>query len=143
MGGVDTGVNEYSMMAGLVNFEQKTIFCGSTIISRNYLLTAAHCVVKAELDNTGLFLLVIRISILDLIILCILYNSAEFLIHGNFNSPPYANDIALIKTTQPIGFSLEVVPACLLIFYQTTNFVGTYVTKLGTNKFFQFYKKFT
>lgn len=43
MGGTTTGVNEFPMMAGLVDRTQR-IFCGSTIINNRQVLTAAHCV---------------------------------------------------------------------------------------------------
>lgn len=136
MGGVDTGVNEYPMMAGLVDFEESQVFCGSTIISRNYVLTAAHCVVKAELDNTGVLVGDWDLNTGSDTPKSKLYNSAEFIINRDFDSHTFANDIALVKTTKPIVFSLEVGPACLPILYQTTNFVGTYVTELGKKTFF-------
>ncbi|XP_044729853.1 venom serine protease 34-like [Chrysoperla carnea] len=131
VGGVDTGVNEYPMMAGLVDFEEVSVFCGSTIISRNYVLTAAHCLVNAELNNTGILVGDWNLNTGTDTPKSKIYNSAEFLIHRDFNSQTFENDIALVKTTKPIAFSLEVGPACLPILYQTTNFVGTYVTELG------------
>lgn len=44
VGGVETGVNEYPMMAGLVDGNLRVLFCGGTIISNFYVVTAAHCV---------------------------------------------------------------------------------------------------
>lgn len=41
--GVFTGVNEFSMMAGLVDTGDRYVFCGGTIISNSYVLTSAHC----------------------------------------------------------------------------------------------------
>jgi len=34
------------MMCGLVDVEKKMIYCGCTIISNQYVLTAAHCLNK-------------------------------------------------------------------------------------------------
>ena len=34
------------MMAGLVDSQSRTVYCGSTIIATKYVLSAAHCVIK-------------------------------------------------------------------------------------------------
>lgn len=53
VGGVQTDVNEYPMMAGLVQQSTPSVYCGATIISRNYAITAAHCV-DPPVDQLGL-----------------------------------------------------------------------------------------
>lgn len=45
VGGVNTGVNEFTMMAGLVYQQNPTVFCGGTILSNYFVLSGAHCVV--------------------------------------------------------------------------------------------------
>lgn len=42
--GVTTGVNEFTMMAGLVQ-GTAFVFCGGTILANYYVLSSAHCVV--------------------------------------------------------------------------------------------------
>ncbi|KMQ86525.1 venom serine protease, partial [Lasius niger] len=52
VGGNETGVNEYPMMCGLVDSTNKELYCGCTIISHQYVVTAAHCVSPEERDIT-------------------------------------------------------------------------------------------
>lgn len=40
---MESGVNEYPAMAGLVDIAKKAIYCRASIISDRYVLTAAHC----------------------------------------------------------------------------------------------------
>ena len=44
VGGEDTEVNEYPWQAGLVTRGQRDfVWCGGSLISSNWVLTAAHC----------------------------------------------------------------------------------------------------
>lgn len=53
VGGTDTGVNEFPMMAGIVDADERSVFCGSTIISVRYVLTAAHCMTNRNYTRLG------------------------------------------------------------------------------------------
>lgn len=54
VGGRETGVNEYPMMAGLIDGRLRELFCGATIISPSYALTAAHCLIGKKPKTIGL-----------------------------------------------------------------------------------------
>ncbi|TFK09355.1 troponin I, fast skeletal muscle [Platysternon megacephalum] len=108
VGGDDCLPGECPWQALLIN-EKKEGFCGGTILSQFYILTAAHCmnqskiikVVVGEVDrdkeeNTEM-----------------MYSVEKVFVHGKFVSATYDYDIALIKLKEPIKFSMYVIPACL------------------------------
>jgi len=43
VGGQPAAQGQYPWMAAMVNKGQQTNFCGGSIISNSYILTAAHC----------------------------------------------------------------------------------------------------
>lgn len=54
VGGVETGVNEFPMMAGLIMAPTVAVYCGATIIARSYAVTAAHCLTDRQVSQIGL-----------------------------------------------------------------------------------------
>ncbi|XP_069493271.1 coagulation factor X-like [Ambystoma mexicanum] len=92
--------------AMLVN-ENKEPFCGGTILSQYFVLTAAHCIN----ESMPFHILVGMVDTED--------SSASthevdiILAHRKFDPETYDNDIALIKLKEAILFSQRVVPACL------------------------------
>lgn len=61
-----------------------------------------------------------------------LYESAQFIVHANFDADTYVNDIAIIKTVEEIQFSMDVSPACLPFKYSEVAFNGFDVIALGS-----------
>jgi secreted trypsin-like serine protease len=42
------------MMAGIVDSEERLLFCGATIISHKYVVTAAHCLDSRDVRELGI-----------------------------------------------------------------------------------------
>jgi trypsin len=59
-----------------------------------------------------------------------LLKAQEFTAHPQYNSATQENDIAVVRVSEDIVFSLEVGPACLPFRFPTTP-VGTVVDVLG------------
>lgn len=54
VGGEETGINEFPLMAGLVNLETRELYCGASIIATKYAITAAHCLTNRLAQNLAL-----------------------------------------------------------------------------------------
>ncbi|XP_026547286.1 venom prothrombin activator notecarin-D1 [Notechis scutatus] len=117
--GTDCKLGECPWQALLIN-DQGDGFCGGTILSPIYVLTAAHCinqtkyirVVVGEIDIS-------RKETRRLLSVDKIYVHTKFVppnyyyVHQNFDRVAYDYDIAIIRMKTPIQFSENVVPACL------------------------------
>lgn len=96
VGGRSADIDAWPWMAGLIYkaFEASDgLFCGASLIARNWVLTAAHCVIN---ENNSSFDVVINQPSLG-------NNSGErlsikrIIIHPQFNNITFDNDLALIE----------------------------------------------
>lgn len=80
-------------------------FCGATVISESYLLTAAHCSLGLDLQRDVKDLKVVigvhKLNHEDRVI----SNVEKFIPHERFSMSPVVNDIGLIKLQTPLDFS--------------------------------------
>ncbi|XP_037070157.1 chymotrypsinogen B-like [Pollicipes pollicipes] len=112
-GGEDAGPNEWPWMVFVVVASGgSSSFCGGTIISQNYVLTAAHC-----FDNMPGATATLRFGSSDLTSPTTLAVLAESIIlHPDFSTNSQGalfNDVALLKLPAPLTFSDDVRPICL------------------------------
>lgn len=131
VGGTETGVNEYPMMAGLVDPVRRDVYCGASIISERHVLTAAHCVINRDVKKVG-----VLVGDHDLTTgadtnASRLFVATEFNIHPLYDDASLENDIAVVTVSDIINFSEEVGPACLPFQHQSDSFAGDYVDLLG------------
>ncbi|XP_054720436.1 transmembrane protease serine 9-like [Uloborus diversus] len=83
-------------------------FCGGTLINRQYILTASHCIEKEIEADVGIALGAHNSeSSQDLVPV------GHFVMHPDYKNRTYINDIALIKLQDPVDFTETVSPICL------------------------------
>ncbi|XP_017870415.1 PREDICTED: serine protease SP24D-like [Drosophila arizonae] len=84
--------------------------CGGSIIARDYILTAAHCVTQ-QLENGTLIPtpaseITIRAGTLDRFVGGMIRNVAHVRVHEEYNS--FWNDLALLKLESPLIYSNQI-----------------------------------
>lgn len=113
IGGVDAEERKYKYQVSLQEIDRKIQhYCGGSIISDCWILTAAHCVDNDRIRNN-----IKRIQIVVGIIRLNDDGEKYFVkscqIHENWDLESIANDIALLETTEKIKFSAAIQPIAL------------------------------
>lgn len=86
--------------------------CGGAIISRDTILTAAHCL--DEDDMGDIYSITAIAGAIDATSLdADSYYTENFIVHSEYNSMTYENDIAIIKLNDLMNFTRFVRPVCL------------------------------
>ena len=108
VGGVEAAENQWPWQVAL--FIDDAWFCGGSLISENYVLTAAHCVdgassfdIVAGAHNIQNYSEPHRVEI----------TSFYGFSHPDWDPNTLANDIALIELPSPIEFNDWIKPSCL------------------------------
>lgn len=152
VGGIETGVNEFPMMAGIISLRTRDLVCGATIsklylycffimwllkknvslpVSNMHALTAAHCLMSESINTIALLAGDHDLTTGVDTPYASLYSLSRVLSHPSFNVATSANDIGLVFTAAPITFNYGVGPACLPFALAANTFAGTAVEATG------------
>ncbi|XP_049870792.1 trypsin-1-like isoform X2 [Pectinophora gossypiella] len=110
VGGMPAGVNRYPWMARIVYDGQ--FHCGASVLTKEYVLTAAHCVRKLKRTKIRV-ILGDHDQTITSESAAIMRAVTSIVRHRSFDADSYNNDIALLKLRKPISFSKIIKPVCL------------------------------
>lgn len=99
------GVNEFVSHAGLVDQSSRDVFCGATIVSQFWSVSAAHCFdAYPNIRTSALLVGDHDLTTGSETAWSSLYLLEAYIKHKSYDSETNANDIALVKTRSYIKF---------------------------------------
>jgi len=128
VGGFEAQENQWPWQVAL--FIDNAWFCGGSIISENYIMTAAHCADGASYFDIMAGAHNVRASSEPHRVEITSYNGWT---HPNWDHNTLANDIALIELPSPISFNDYIRPSCMPMAGDSAD-VGEMVTCTGWGK---------
>lgn len=111
--GADAAPGEFPYIAGLVDMSSAKVFCGGTLLSEQYVLTAAGCLQSRQASTLGVLVGDVDYTTGTDTNTAALYQVSAFIVHPNFDPKTRLNDIALIKLAKPVTFNAGVRAALL------------------------------
>ena len=130
--GKPASANEYPWMAAMIPANGGGIFCGASIISNSWILTAAHC-----------FKYLTKPSEINVIVgdhdLTSIYPESYFeveqiILHPEYDEPTINNDIAVLKLKNPLTFGDGIASVCLPFDVTVEQFIGQELHTIGWGK---------
>lgn len=119
--GYQISSHKYPFYAGL-SYNGGAAFCGATLISKNWLLTAASCVDKITYNILNRYSVILGSQGFAI---------ENIIMHPSWNRAVYANDIAVIKLKTPVNLNSQITPVCLPYNDVATNIIGETALAMG------------
>jgi hypothetical protein len=131
VGGTNALKNEFPWRIGMKNSLNGGVFCGGSIISENYIMTAAHCTAAITAGATVYITAGDHDISTSTETASINVKIVEIKQHKSYNSQNFDNDISLLKLERPLTFSDTIMPVCLPFNYATTSWDGQMIMAGG------------
>ncbi|OXA58083.1 trypsin-1 [Folsomia candida] len=130
VGGSNSAIGEFPWRVSLYSVKLG-VFCGGTIISNNFVLTAAHCTNSVEPGDT----IYVNAGDYDLSSSTDTQNQlipVDYVVQNTmYNDQTQDSDISLLRLQTPLVYNSNVGPVCLPWNYINTDFNGKLVTASG------------
>ncbi|XP_064101024.1 serine proteinase stubble-like [Macrobrachium nipponense] len=115
VGGQPTTVHEYPWQVGLTTLLSNKPFCGGSIISNQWVLTAAHCAAGASPSNLYVVIGEHNWATTSETNVAQKIKALFMIVHPQYNSATLDNDMGLIKLAYAVTFPADnkIAPVCL------------------------------
>ncbi|XP_066984559.1 clotting factor G beta subunit-like [Macrobrachium rosenbergii] len=134
VGGQTTTVNEYPWQVGLTTPTGTKPYCGGSIVSNQWIVTAAHCVTGSIASSVNVVVGEQNWATTSETTVTQRILASQIVVHPSYSSSTMDNDIALIKLATPITFQPDnkIAPVCLPDAGNLYENVNAVVTGWGT-----------
>uniref|UniRef100_A0A669F286 Serine protease 27-like n=1 Tax=Oreochromis niloticus TaxID=8128 RepID=A0A669F286_ORENI len=129
VGGEDAAPGSWPWQASLS--KDGSFFCGGSLITNQWVLTAAHCITPADLPTTAVTLGHNTASGPNPNSVTV--TLANIICHPDYDSTTMNNDMCLLQLSAPVNFTDYIQPVCLASAGSTfNNGTSSWVTGFGT-----------
>lgn len=135
VGGGNATAGSWPWQVSMHNIGQRH-FCGGTLISDQWVLTAAHCIISVTPSSYTLYFG--RETQSGPNVHEVKGTLSQIIVHPDYNNTLLNNDIALMKLSSAVSFNDYIIPVCLASnssqFHNSTSCWGTGWGRLGKDE---------